>query len=263
MIRALPAVLVGCVSATGGERVPFAAEVVPVAEPVDGALTWTDATTGTSVTLTTARVWVGPIYLWSDEPLLQVGRTGSPWRPLADALLAPAWAGTDHFEAGFVTGEVTDQVEVDLLAGSVVPLADGVALAGPSRSGEIWLEPARAGHTITLAGEAALTDGAEVPFRLDLTFDGDWFDVEAGENPLLQRRIRGLPWDARLRRGGTLGIEVDVRRWLDDADYSGLRDVPPADGAHPILPGTPLGDLVRQRTRQVGGDRAWEMTWTD
>ncbi|MFT4626372.1 MAG: hypothetical protein ACI8PZ_005049 [Myxococcota bacterium] len=250
----LPLLMLGCASETGGRRIGFTAEVAPILQPVDGVLRWTDASTGTEITLTEARAWVGPITLWSDAPLLQVG---SAWRAL-DWVVPSAWAGVDHFEAGFVTGEVLDQVEVDLVAGEVVPMGDGIGLAGPSLSGEIWLEPVSGDATITLVGEADAGAGP-IPFRLDLTLDGDWFDVEAGENPILQRRIRGLPWDARLSRGGTLRVEVDPSRWLVGADFEALRSESP-DGL--ILPGTKLGDRVRQQVRQVGGDRAWELTWT-
>ena len=93
------------------------------------------------------------------------------------------------------------------------------------------------------------------------TYDDDWFDVVAGEDPLVLRRIRGLPWDARLRRGGSLTVEVDVSRFLAGADFDTLRETTPEDGVHPILPGTPVGEVVRQRVRQVGGDRAWELVW--
>jgi hypothetical protein len=198
---------------------------------------------------------VGPIYLWSDEPLLQVGA-----RSALDWLLPSAWASADHFVAGFIRGEIIEQVEVDLVAAAVVPFEEGRGLAGRSLSGEIWLEPVAGDATLTLVGEAE-TETDTVPFRLDLTFDDAWFDVPSGEDPLILRRIRGLPWDARLRRGGTLTVEIDASRFLAGADFDVLRETPPVEGVHPILPGTPIGDLVRQRVRQVGGDRAWELLW--
>ncbi len=248
--------LAGCTSVTGGERITFEAVVSPVLQPVDGVLRWQDPLTETTITLTEARIWVGPVYLWSDEPLLQVGGLRA-----LDWLVPRAWAaGADHFVAGFVTGEVTEQVPVDLVAGEVVPFDEGRGIAGPSLSGEIWLEPVAGDATLTLVGEAE-TATDTVPFRLDLTYDEDWFDVVAGEDPLVLRRIRGLPWDARLRRGGSLTVEVDVSRFLAGADFDTLRETTPEDGVHPILPGTPVGEVVRQRVRQVGGDRAWELVW--
>ena len=235
---------VGCVGTTGGERVTFQAQVVPVA-PVDadGVLRWTDED-GWDVAVHEAVVWVGPVYLWTDEPFLQVG-----W---LDRLLPTAHAGVDHFEAGFLTGEVTRQVRVDLLAGPA-DLGEGVGIAGPSRSGEVWLEPVAGGAQLVLDGVAA-RDGVEVPFRIELDYGDTWFDVEAGEDPVVLRRVRGILWDAVLADGGAVRVEVDARQFVRGLPYDTL--VEPL-----VAPDTVAGRVVLQRTREAGADRSWRLKW--
>lgn len=242
-----------CVTETGGERIHFEAVIEPVHQGSEGQLSWTDDA-GWDVTLTEASVALGPVYLWSDEPLLEVG-----W--LLDAVVPRAFA-QDHFEAGFVTAELTEQVRVDLVSGAPVAMPHASAIAGPSRSGEIWLEPASDGPTILLRGEA--TDGSiTVPFALDLTYDDDWFDVGAGDNPVLLRRVRGIPWTAELHEGGRLAIGVDVVTWLDGIDWAELDTQPDDDGVHAITPYTQAGNVVKERTRSIGARRSWSLSWSE
>ncbi len=242
-----------CVSTTGGERIHFDATVEPVHQGADGQLAWTDDQ-GWDVTLTEASVALGPVYLWSDEPLLDVG-----W--LWDAVIPRAYA-QDHFEAGFVTAEITQQVRVDLVSGQPVALPQATAIAGPSRSAELWLEPASDAPTIVLRGEA--TDGTDtVPFGVDLTFDDSWFDVEQGDNPVILRRVRGIPWTAELTDGGAVSIGVDVRVWLDGIDWVQLDGQPDTDGVHLIQPNTQAGNVLKERTRSIGTHRSWSLTWSE
>jgi hypothetical protein len=244
--------LAACATSTGGERVTFDAEARALVD-APGPLVYDDD--GWTVTLTEAELFVGPIYLWSEEPLLEVRRR---WR---FGWVSTAWAQADQFDAGFITGEITDQVALDLLDPEPVALEPGEGIAGPSRSAEIWLEPGPGGApTLTLVGEAE-QDGLVVPFVGELTLDEAWFDVEGGENPLIQRRVRGIPWDARLSRRGGVEIAVDPTALLRGLDWEALAATPLVDGRHAIAPGTQPGNVLRDRVRQTGRDRAWTLLW--
>lgn len=249
-----------CVSATGGERVDFHVVVdntAPVSE-IDGApaIQWTDDA-GWTITLTEATAWIGPMYLWSQEPRLDTSGLGAWWRGLM-----PVAYASDQFRAGFLTGEMTFQTEVDLL-GESVDLPDGAGLAGPSRSAELWLEPVLTDNdkdTLSWRGTAE-KDGVVLPFRGGLTVDDD--QVQPGDIPALLRRMRGLLWEAELTQGGTVHLGVDARRWFDGVDFSTLADAPTdAAGDHVVDPQHPLSLLIYARARRVGSTGPWHLTWS-
>lgn len=245
--------LMACVPETGGRRVTFEAEAAPVAPVEGGRISWTDANTGWTWSLSEATVWVGPIYLWSEEPLLDV----DGWTGLHPLLGPTARAEGDHFTAGVLRGEVTEQVRVDLLSGPVT-LGVGRGTAGPSRSGELWLEPPvpRGESTVYLVGEAS-RDELTVPFRLAMSFDDDWLDVAAGENPPTLRRLRGLLWDGELDDGVVVTAEIDVRAMLRDADPSALSVGP--EGVAEVRRDDAVGSLFHHRARAIGENGPWRL----
>lgn len=263
----LALVLGACVTTTGGDRITFSAEVrsaAPVLQ-VDGtpAVQWVDDA-GWTVTLTEARVWVGPIYLWSAEPRLDpsgLGALPAPQRWLATALhtLIPAAQAADQFRAGFLVGEVAHQVEVDLL-GPPVSMPDGDGLAGPSRSAELWLEPVQGAATLSLTGTAA-KDGQILAFSADMTVDDSWV-LQEDDNPVLLRRLRGLLWEAELAEGGALTLHVDPRRWLEGADYTLLPAADLPGSVVPLTPDDPVGRALYARSRRIGSTGPWAFTWT-
>lgn len=260
----LPLLLtLGCVSSTGGERVSFQAQALPVA-PVtelagEPAIQWHDDSTDTDIVLTEARVWLGPVYLWSDEPALDVDGWTSR---LVDVVIPRAHAAADQFTAGFLRAELTEQVEIDLLQEQAQDLGWGTGLAGPSLSGELWLEPPPSGHTLSLAGVATLADDSEVPFVAELSFDDSWLDLDEGDNPLRLRRLRGLLWDAELAEGGTLVVTADARAWLRGADFAELlSQEPDALGRYALLPDNQPGRVLSTRVRSVASTGPWALEW--
>lgn len=245
--------LLACATGTGGSRVAFDAVAVPTVAPVDGTIEYTDAATGWTVSLTEAEVALGPVYLWSGKPTL----SGS----LVFPFVSTAWAGADEFLAGYLRGEVLDQVAVDLVAGAEVPIGTGTGTAGTSLSGELWLEPpASGGDTFRIAGTAT-RDGVVVPFSGALTIDDSIIDSEDGQTPALVRRVRGLPLDAELADGATLRIGVDATRWLAGADFSALLEATPdADGTYPITYPDPVWSIFFYQVRQSGSSGPWSLS---
>lgn len=278
-------VLSACVNTTGGERVTFDARVTSAMAPteVDGTrvLTWDDPSG--RWTLTEARVFVGPVYLWSDEPLLDPGVLGSLQRllgPLHNAMLPAAHAqAVDQFEAGFLRGEVTEQIAVDLTEGGPWHLGSGEGIAGPVRSGELWLEPVRRSPTLTLAGTlepaAALHEddpsdtaidadpfGAPIPFAIALTITPEWVPGADEAKPVLLRRVRGLLLEGDLQQGAQLTVRVDAQRWLQGVNADDLRNAPTEDGVHQLTPTSRAGLRVAALLRRTGTQSGWGLTLT-
>ncbi len=285
----LPALLAGlgsagCVDSTGGERVRFRVEAENVALAEGQAADFVDEQSGWAVHLDVAALYLGPLYLWSDEPQLDVNGVGyvdpvrrlpaagqSPW----GALLGPSAhaAGADQLRAGNLRGELTEQVRVDLLTDTTVALGEGTALAGPARSAELWLEPVSGDETLRLRGVARR--GAEaLPFALELSYDDDWVDVAGGDSPTVLRRLRGLLLSAELAEGGLLSVSVDHRRFFAGVDWASLLDAAaPADTGAAVDSGAPaeavvltreddVGDVISRRVRQVGSSGPWALTWS-
>jgi hypothetical protein len=240
------ALLLGCVSVTGGERITFTAEAISLAE-ADGPLTF-DTTSGWTVTLTQATATVGPAYLWSGEPLVS---------------LSPAKA-TDHddFDYGYLRGEVVEQGVLDLLQPEPVDLGAADGIAGEVNSAELWLAPptasnraAAGGASFVIAGEAAL-DGVVVPFSGALSITEDLFTDDPSQTAALAMRVRGIPLTADLAEGGHLLIGVDPRTWVDRVNFAEL------DEGGVFTPNTSPWDLWYAALKQSGANGPYALSYT-
>jgi hypothetical protein len=241
------ALTAGC-GTTGQEHVTFAARAAGFAHGA-GPVQFTTST-GWAVTLSEARVAVGPLYLNTLEPLACDGcESRSLIDRLSDALVPRAWAhGEDHLGAGRIAGQVTEQVEVDALSPTPVVMprgGDGVDL--PVRSAEVWLfnrDGAMRGAAIRVAGVAERTvDGRalRVPFRGALVADAS---ITNAQTPLdLARRVRGIPVDLTLAEGGVLTVRVDPRQWFTGADFSELLEAAGADDEERVF--SPMDNVGR------------------
>jgi hypothetical protein len=248
-----------CVTSTGGEQVALTAEVIVAGQTEEGGkpvLRWQDGPW--QVELSRANIAVGPLYLWSDTPNLDT----APWASLWGAPRAYA-QDIDHFTAGTLVGEVPAQVRVDLLGPVRVPLGEGTAVAGRSRSAEVWLEPAADGPTVQLEGIAQNGDET-YRFSADITWTAPWVDEDAGRNAPLQRRVRGLLWDGVLSEPAAIQVKVDPTRWLDAAALDRLSEsVPTGDGEDGVIrlgPQDPTGRALDARIRRVAADGPWAIT---
>jgi hypothetical protein len=242
--------LAACAATTGGARVTFDA----VASPAE-SVSYTDATTGWQVTFSEAKVAVGPLYLWSAKPTL----TGAITIPG----ISPAYAGADEFLAGYLRGEVLDQVAVDLLAGTDAPIGTGDGTAGESLSAELWLEPPAdptLADTFQFAGEAE-KDGVVVPFAGSLTIDDSVVDSSNGQTAVLVRRIRGIPLGGDLADGSTLRLGIDATKWLAGAEFADLlTTTPDADGVYTIASPNPVWSILYYQVRQSGSGGPWSLS---
>jgi hypothetical protein len=148
--------LTACAGDTEGARVTF--QVLATASGDDTPFA---TASGWTIEVQQAELIVGPVFLFDAEPIAR--NTWSSW------LVSEALAHVPT-QAGAVLGEVIDQVRIDLLAASPVPLADVYGQAGLARSLEVQLFRAgevstlASGDTVVLAGQAE-RDGITVPFE--------------------------------------------------------------------------------------------------
>ncbi len=245
----------GCASDTGGARVTFDAEAVGTAPVTAGTIAYDDAETGWHVTLTTARVALGPVYLWSGKPLNTL-RTAN---------------AEDQFDFGFLRGQVVDQVPVDLIAsaGAPTPIGAGDGLAGEALSAELWLAPpvdSAVEWTFEVVGEATRA-GTTVRFRGGLTIDESVIDETSGDTAFVKRKVRAIPFEAEVADGGTVVVACDARRWLAGADFAHYLPDPVPDPNVPIdaviaFP-DPVWNQWLYQVRQARGIGPWSLTWLD
>jgi hypothetical protein len=252
---------------TGQQRVSFAARAAGYAHP-EAAVRFTTST-GWTVTLSEARVALGPLYLNTLEPLACDGcESRSLIDRLSDALVPRAWAhGEDHLGAGRIAAQVTEQVEVNALSPTPVAMTRGDGVDLPVRSAEVWLfnrDGALGGAAIRVAGVAERTvDGQaqRVPFRGALVADAS---ITTPQTPLdLARRVRGIPVDFTLVEGGTLTVRVDPRRWFTGADFSELLEAPGAEGeTRTFTPADNVGRAFLNAARSSRGVYTFEFGMT-
>ncbi len=251
------ALTAGCGDTTGQRHVTFAARAGGFEHP-EGPVRFA-TNTGWTVTLTEARVAVGPVYLNALTPLAcdTCQARASLVERLADVLAPRAWAhGESHLGAGQVVGEVTRQVEVDALSPALVDVpGGGDGLDTPARSAEAWLynrDGALRGAAVRVAGVAS-REGAELRFEGALVADAA--TLATPQAPLeVARRVRGIPADVTLREGGALTVRVDPRRWFQGADFSELMAAPEgASGARAFSTADNVGRAFLNNTRASRG----------
>lgn len=249
----------GCGDATTGrERVHFNVRVGGF-EHAAGAVTFSNDQ-GWTITLTEARVAVGPLYLNTIEPT-QCDTCGamSLFHRVETTLLPRAWAhGQDHLGTGEFVGQVTRQVEVDALSPQLVEIAGGGdGIDATVRTAEAWLynrDGSLRGAAIRVAGVAQREEptAMEVPFEGALVADESIVTARA---PLDQaRRVRGIPAALTLTEGGALVVRVDVREWFKGADFSELADRPTnSAGRHAFTPADNVGRAFINNARAARG----------
>jgi hypothetical protein len=212
----------GCAPSTGGDHVTFSVRGGGFEHP-DTPVRFT-TNSGWNVTLLTARIALGPVYLNTVAPLAH----HNVIQRVSDFLVPSAWAhGESHLGLGQIVGQVTQQIEVDVLSSNTVEIpsgGDGIDL--PVRSAEVWLynrEGSMGGTAIRVEGTAErdIEDRHEqVHFRGALVIDAS---IATPQTPIdVARRVRGIPVDFTLAHGGVLTMRVDPRTWFQGADFSEL-----------------------------------------
>ncbi|WP_437952397.1 hypothetical protein WME98_17860 [Sorangium sp. So ce296] len=210
-------------SGTGGREVRFTLELATAAAPSRSAGSFTTST-GWDVTLESAVMALGPVYLYENPPhLVARGPAGGLW----DALVPPAHAhtGSEHFDGGEVKGEWLGQIALDALAPGV-RLGHIPGTAGGVRSLSVGLHPPRtsiAGDAGRLEGHHAYVVGVATRGDLEIPFEGG-LDIEAEGN---KREVAGIPLTAELDDGVSVTIELHLEAWFDEAHFDRLTEKSP------------------------------------
>jgi hypothetical protein len=216
--------LCACGGDTGGARVTFHAAAAGPADAVAGQALVFANDAGYEVTLTTARLRIGGVYLNRSVPI-----SGAQ----AQSCVLP----------GIYSGQVTTPLVVDVLSPSPQSFAaNGDGTADPSHSAEVWIfgtDPFATDDTTPIADVAgtAVKGAASISFTGQITIGQNRATVPPanpalpGQDALCTKRIvRGIGVDFTLAQGGTLLVRVDPRKWFSAVDFA---ELPPADPLHP------------------------------
>lgn len=245
-------------SGTGGRGIVFRMALRTALAPGAAQVGELTTDTGWSVRLTSARMVLGPIYLFENPSPLQA-QTRGVFKSLLNALVPTAHAHDgDFFSGGTVLGEWDREVVFDLLAGGEAQvLGRSPGIAGRARSFSLLLQPpSRAlgdeaaslqGHSMLLAG-TAFRGEARVPFRVALDFPP----------PVELQRVDFVPIDADLDDDGLFVVEARPHQWFEGAHFDRL--TLPADGSPvDITPETQVHRALSVNVRRFTAfSGAWE-----
>lgn len=202
-----------CDSGTGGQIVRV--DLVLTGEgATPGAPAHTFVTdTGWSVTLTEAKIALGPVYVF-------VPRRRSA-QLLREVLLpgrAHAHGGHEAFAPESVAAEMLDQVAFDVLDPGGAGLGTIDATAGAITDLSVYLEPPDAANSAAMHGHHLYVRGSAVKESAAITFEGGLDIPDQG----IQRRVDGIPIEATLSEGGTLHLAVRPSSWFTGAEFDAL-----------------------------------------
>jgi hypothetical protein len=218
----------GCINSTGDALVTFqaSASAAPDVGAVAGQPLRFTTPRGFDVTLTTARVFVGALYLSTVEPTTASGASEEPC-----------------VANGITTGEVRGGLEIDALDPTPQPFpGEGLGSTLPTRSASVWLTNgdvnASDERTVVLRVEGTATQGADVyPFTGRLRIGNN--RITPPRNPALpssnpiceQRIVTPIAFDTTLSQGATVRLLIDPRAFFNSVDFATLQQVsmtPPA-----------------------------------
>ncbi|MBX3229463.1 MAG: hypothetical protein KIT84_17405 [Labilithrix sp.] len=222
MRRALALALVAtvataCIGTTGSETVTFRAFAAGPAGVQGHALTFVNGR-GWTITLTSARLHVGALYLNRSVPI-----SGGQEREcfLPGVYVAQVWGGAD----------------IDVLEPELQPFPySGNGTADRAVTGEVWLTGGRIDAqedrtTIAEVGGTATKDGVTRRFEGTITIGQNRANrstdpARPGANPLCgQRIVTPIPTDVTPTDGGSLILHVDPRPWFGNVDLADLKPV--------------------------------------
>lgn len=208
----------GCVGTTGGELVDFDAAASGPADAVAGQPLRFRTSRGWDVSLSTARMHIGALYLVDSFPV------------------SGAQATSCVLQGSYVA-EVVQGLDVDLLSSAPQRFPNlGRGSTLPARAGQVWLtagdvnrvdDPPRPTVVLELSGTASL-NGEERPFDAKLTIAGNRLSVgsTAGAAPICKERIVSpIATDVQVERTGALWLRVDPRRLFTNVDFGALAPV--------------------------------------
>ncbi len=245
--------LAGCIPATEGKLVSFAAEAV--GEPQAASF---DSPRGYRVTLSTARLRIGALYLNQTNP--------AGWSTETACILP-----------GIYTGEVRGGVELDALSATAQPFAvSGTGTNAPTHAAELWLTDgdvnADESRTPVLELAGVAVKGADHwPFEARVTIGRNRATPPRspalpGSNPICKQRIVSpVPVDFVLAAGGTVRLKVDPRRWFDSVEFSGLQKVQDLPLLYRFVDSTVEGgqpDVALFNAMRAASAQTYQLQWS-
>jgi len=216
LVLALAALAPACTGTTGDQIVDFEAAASGPADAVRGQPLSFAGSRGWQITLTTARLHIGALYL-------------------ADAMPVSGAQATSCILPGSYVAQVVQGREIDLLSSepqTFPALGRGTTLE--AHAGQVWLTasdvnladvPAPPKVILQLVGSAER--GAERrPFEAELTIAGNRVKASggaAGGSPICKERIVSpIPIAFRVEENGGLWLRVDPRRLFTNVDVGAL-----------------------------------------
>lgn len=216
---------------------------------VDAVVRGTDpsltTSTGWQVTLTEARIVLGPVRWYEGAALFG--------RSLFERLMgvSVAWAHPGHYVAGEALADITARRVVDLLRPDGTPLPQGNGVTGLVQSAAIELRPAEGP-----IADAATLHGGTLYVRGDATKDGRTVRFDCA--PVLTQVVHGIPARGDMNRSGRWDLTIDVGAWIDRADFS-MAPAPATPGGVVTLT---EGQAFNAVTRTAPAASGFRFAWT-
>lgn len=217
----------GCVGTTGGDSVTFDAAASGPPDAVSGQPLVFAGARGWQVTLDTARLHVGAVYL-------------------ADSLPVSGAQATSCTLPGNYVAQVTQGLDVDLLSSEPQRFpVRGQGLTLEALAGQVWLtggdvnqvsDPPVPTVVLALSGSAQLagTPGENRPFTAQLTIASNRLSAgtgPAGADPICKERIVSpIPTSIEITSQGALWLHVDPRNLFTNVDFGALSPNDAGDG---------------------------------
>ncbi len=244
----------GCGGSTGSALVTFGATASGPADATGGPLSFTSGY-GAQVTLTSATLYIGAVYLNQSVPV-----SGAASEPC----ISP----------GIYVGQVFGPVDVDLLSPSPQQFPTrGEGTQTAAKTAEVWLTSgdvnAAGDSTVILDVEGtAVQSGQTFPFTAAVTIGSNrqipvTNPALPGANPICHQRIvTPILVDITPTNGGTLVLEIDPRPMFNAVDFTTLTKVSDAPVQYQI-PDTNAGQggaLFKGMEANYG---VYTFTWRD
>lgn len=216
---ALASALHACMGTTGDDTVNFEAAASGPEDAVSGEPLIFDGARGWQVTLDSARLHIGAIYLADSQPV------------------SGAQATSCNLPGNYVA-QVTQGRDVDLLspAAQRFPVL-GRGLTLEALAGQVWLtggdvnqvsDPPKPTVILELSGSARLGDEVR-PFDAQLTIAGNRLAAGSGTGAAgsalicKERIVSPIPTSVQVKNdGGALWLRIDPRRLFTNVDFGAL-----------------------------------------
>jgi hypothetical protein len=246
--------LTSCIGTTGGDLFTFDAAAAGPEDAVAGQPLSFATPRGYQVTLTTAMVHIGAVYLNMAMPV-----SGAQ----ATSCILP----------GIYVAQVTKGLDVNVLTPALQPFhTQGEAIGAEAIAGEIWLSGedvnAEDSPVVLDVEGTAQKDGSVFPFKGTLTIGTNRLapandPAQPGAHPICKERIISpIPLKLNVRKGGHLLVRVDPRGLFTNVEFSELDQIsasPPLYQFNDTSDTQPDVNLYQGLKSRTG---TYELLWT-